>query len=78
MTASTTTPLPSPANCTIATTIERFGRMLTVKEFAHLTSESPKTVYSRVKRGAQPATILGTAVKFDPYLTAAWLRARSA
>jgi hypothetical protein len=66
------------ATCSIATTIERWGRMLTVKEFAHLTAESPKTIYSRVKRGAQPATIIGTAIKFDPYLTAAWLRAQSA
>jgi predicted DNA-binding transcriptional regulator AlpA len=68
----------APATCSIATTIERYGRMLTVKEFAQLTAESPKTIYARVKRGAQPAVILGSAIKFDPYLTAAWLRSHSA
>ena len=78
MPAVTHTLSEAPAACSIATTIERYGRMLTVKEFAELTAESPKTVYSRVKRGAQPAVILGSAIKFDPYLTAAWLRAQSA
>jgi hypothetical protein len=52
--------------------------MLTVKELAPLLGESPKTVYSRVKRGAQPAVLLGSAVKFDPYVTAEWLRSQAA
>jgi hypothetical protein len=68
----------SPVPRSIADTIEGFGRMLTVKELAPLLGESPKTLYARVKRGAQPAVLLGSAVKFDPYVTAEWLRAQSA
>ena len=66
------------APTSIATTIERWGRMLTVKELAQLLAESPKTVYARVKRGSQPATLVGSAIRFDPVLTAEWLRSRSA
>jgi hypothetical protein len=42
---------PSPVPCSIADTIERYGRMLTVRELAQLLAESPKTTYARVKRG---------------------------
>jgi hypothetical protein len=71
------TPLP-PAPCSIADTIERFGRMLTVKDLAMLTSESPKTIYARAQRGTQPASRIGSSIRFDPYLTAEWLRSQSA
>lgn len=71
-------PRPDPAPCSIATTIERYGRMLTAKELAPLLGESPKTLYNRVKRGAMPAVLLGGAVKFDPYVTAEWLRSQAA
>jgi predicted DNA-binding transcriptional regulator AlpA len=74
---NSTSPQPSDPG-SIATTIERYGRMLTVKEFAQLTAESPKTVYSRVKRGAQPASSIGSSIRLDPYETAVWLRAQSA
>ena len=66
------------APCSIADSIERYGRMLTVKELAHLLAESPKTTYARVKRGSQPATLVGGAIRFDPYETAQWLRSQSA
>jgi hypothetical protein len=69
---------PPPVLCSIADTIERYGRMLTVKEFAQLMAESPKTTYARVKRGSQPATLVGGAIRFDPHLTAEWLRSQSA
>ena len=50
-----------------ADTIERYGRMLTVKELAALVAESPKTIYTRVKRGVQPATLIGASIHFsDP------------
>ena len=52
--------------------------MLTVKEFAQLIAESPKTTYARVKRGSQPARMVGGAIRFDPYITAEWIRSRSA
>jgi hypothetical protein len=64
--------------CSIADTIERWGRMLTVKELAPLLAESPKTIYARVKRGIQPAVLIGASVRFDPYETAEWLRSQSA
>lgn len=67
-----------PGPRSIADIIENFGRMMTVKELAALLTESPKTLYARVKRGGQPAVLIGGAVKFDPYLTAEWLRAQSA
>jgi excisionase family DNA binding protein len=51
--------------------------MLTVAELADLLGESRKTLYARVKRGAQPATRVGSSVRFDPYLTAQWLRSHS-
>jgi len=67
-----------PVPCSIADTIERYPRMLTVKELAQLLAESPKTTYARVKRGSQPATLVGGAIRFDPFLTAEWLRSQSA
>ena len=62
------------APCSIADSIERYDRMLTVREVAHLLAESPKTTYARVKRGTHPATLVGGAIRFDPYETAQWLR----
>jgi excisionase family DNA binding protein len=64
--------------CSIADKIERYGRMLTVKEVADLLAESPKTTYARVKRGSQPATLVGGTIKFDPFETAQWLRNQTA
>jgi excisionase family DNA binding protein len=51
--------------------------MITVAELSDLLAESPKTIYARVNRGAQPATRVGSSIRFDPYLTAQWLRSRS-
>jgi hypothetical protein len=53
----TSTDVPVP--CSIATTIERYGRMMTVKELAPLLGMSIKTLYARVKRGEQPAALIG-------------------
>jgi predicted DNA-binding transcriptional regulator AlpA len=64
---------PPPVPCSIADAIERHGRMLTVKELALLLAESPKTTYARVKRGIQPAVLIGASVRFDPFETAEWL-----
>jgi hypothetical protein len=69
---------PPPVPRSIADTIERYGRMITVKEFAELMAESPKTTYARVKRGTQPATLVGSSIRFDPVVTAEWLRSQSA
>jgi excisionase family DNA binding protein len=64
--------------CSVATTIERHRGMLTVAQLATLLAISPKTLYARVARGEQPAALIGGAVRFDPYETAAWLRSKSA
>jgi len=71
-------PTLPPVPCSIADTIERYPRMLTVKEFALLAAESPKTTYARVKRGSQPATLIGDAIRFDRHITAEWIWLRSA
>jgi excisionase family DNA binding protein len=52
--------------------------MLTVKELAPLLAMSPKTLYARVERGTLPAVRSGSLIRFDPYLTAEWLRSQSA
>jgi excisionase family DNA binding protein len=64
--------------CTVATTIERHRRLLSVDELAHLIGRSPKTLYSWVAAETLPAVRLGASVMFDPHTTANWLRARSA
>jgi hypothetical protein len=68
---------PSTRPTSIADIIERYGRMLTVKELVALVAESPKTIYARVKRGVQPATLIGASIHFDLIQTAAWLRSQS-
>lgn len=62
----------------IAEAIASFGRMLTVNDLAPLLTQSPKTLYKRAKAGSMPATRIGGAIRFDPYLTAEWLRKRTA
>lgn len=62
----------------IAETIEQFGRMLTIEDLALLLALSPKTLYARSKRGSIPVTRIGSSIRFDPYLTAEWVRERTA
>jgi hypothetical protein len=69
---------PQPVLCSIADTIEPYERMFTIKEFSQLMAESPKTIDARVKHGSQPATLVGGAIRSDPYDTAQWLRSPSA
>jgi hypothetical protein len=47
-------------------------RWLSIDERAGIVSDSVS------KRGSQPATLVGGAIRFDPYLTAEWLRSQSA
>ena len=62
----------------IADIIESFRRMLTVEDLVPLLTVSPKTLYKRVKGGTMPATLIGGAIRLDPYLTAQWLREQTA
>jgi excisionase family DNA binding protein len=64
--------------CSVATRIERHRGMLTPAALAELLAVSPKSIYSWVKSGRLPAVILGASIRFDPYDTAAWVRARTA
>jgi excisionase family DNA binding protein len=73
-----TIPLDVQAGETVAASIIRYGRMLTVEELATLLAMSPKTVYAKVKAGTMPATLLGSMIRFDPHTTAEWLRGLSA
>ncbi len=68
----------SQSTKSIADRIASYDRLITVNELAPLLGESPKTLYARVKRGAQPAVRIGGAVKFDPFVTAEWLRKQAA
>jgi predicted DNA-binding transcriptional regulator AlpA len=63
--------------CSIATRIERHQGMLKPAALAVLLSVSPKSIYAWVKAGTLPASILGASIRFDPFETAAWLRART-
>ena len=62
----------------IADTIARFRRRLIVEELAPMLSLSPKTLYKRAKAGTMLARLLGGAIRFDPYLTAKWLKDQTA
>ncbi len=64
--------------CSVATTIERHPCMLTAAELAVLLATSPKTIYAWVKAGTLPACIMGASIRFDPFDTARWVRARTA
>jgi excisionase family DNA binding protein len=64
--------------CSVATQIERHRGLLAVDELSMLLGMSPKTLYAWVAAGTLPAIRMGASVKFCPYTTAEWLRARSA
>ena len=61
--------------CSVATAIERHHGMLTAANLAVLLAVSPKSIYAWVRAGKLPASILGASVRFDPFDTAAWVRA---
>jgi hypothetical protein len=63
---------------TIADRIEAYDRLITVKEIAKLLNEQPSAVYARASHGTQPCVRIGARVRFDPDLTAPWLREQSA
>lgn len=45
----------------------RRARLLTVKEFAHLTREHPLSIYRRVREGRQPGVHrIGNAIRLTP------------
>lgn len=49
---------------------------LTVRELAAILNFSGRTIYDWVKQGRIPAMRFGSSLRFDPKVTAEWLRER--
>src|SRR5512135_2835219 len=70
--------MPSPNSCPdLASRIEARKSAWTVDDLALLLEMSPKTLYKMAKSGNIPAIRIGGMIRFDPALTAEWLRART-
>ena len=54
--------------------IEQIGHALTAVELAELLAVSPVCIYKQAKAGRIPSFRIGTCVRFDPRVVAAWLR----
>jgi len=61
----------------IPTYIESFNHALTVGELAPILSISMSNLYGKCHRQSIPHTLIGGAIRFDPHLTAEWLRSRT-
>jgi excisionase family DNA binding protein len=59
---------------TLAERIERIDHAITAKELARLLNVSKITMFKQCKTGRVPCFRIGTSVRFDPKLVAAWLR----
>lgn len=62
--------------CDLATRIERWPRALTAPELADLLRTGKTAIYDLAKRGGIPHYRVAGSIRFDPFTTAAWLRAR--
>jgi excisionase family DNA binding protein len=58
----------------LADEVEQHRGALTVPELARLLSLSEKLIYRLVRQGRLPAVRIGTSVRLDPAVTAAWIR----
>lgn len=58
--------------------IERMSRALKVSELASLIHISGNRLYEMVSQGALPSYRIAGSIRFDPKITADWLRAQSA
>lgn len=63
---------------TLADTIEKSSRALTASELAKFLSVNKLTIYRQAQAGRLPHFRLGTCIRFDPRVIAAWLRDRGA
>jgi len=79
------TPVPPPsqnapgtiATASIADRIAAHDGALTPLELAEYTGHSRKTIYAKVKKGSIPHFNFDGSIRFDPFLTAQWVRAHS-
>ena len=58
----------------LPTRIEQRNHALTVKELAALLSVSPSNLYALCARNRAPHFLFGGSIRFDPVITARWLR----
>jgi excisionase family DNA binding protein len=65
---STTTDAPLGVKEMIA----QFGRALTAKELASITSMDKETIYYHARKGAIPSFRIGSSVRFDPKALCEW------
>jgi excisionase family DNA binding protein len=63
----------TPQN-SLADQIEQTGHALTAQQLAGILGVSNKTMFKLAKAGRVPSFRIGTAVRFDPYSVARWLR----
>jgi excisionase family DNA binding protein len=54
--------------------IEQFKRALTAAQLSELLAVSRITIFKLAKAGRMPCFRIGTCVRFDPRVVAAWLR----
>jgi len=70
--------MPTPNSCPdLASRIEARKSAWTVDGLALLLEISPKTLYKMAKSERIPAIRIDGIIRFDPALTAEWLRART-
>jgi excisionase family DNA binding protein len=62
---------------TIIEEIESRRNALTVDDLAELLSFSPRAIYDMVKQRRIPVMRFGASIRFDPKITADWIRERS-
>jgi excisionase family DNA binding protein len=63
---------------TLIETIAKRETAFTVPEIAKLLHLSPRCVYEHVSEGRLPCIKIGTTIRLDPKVTAAWLSGRAA
>jgi len=56
--------------------IEQFGHALTAAELSKLLAVSKITIFKHAAAGRIPSFRVGSCVRFDPKILAAWLRQR--
>jgi excisionase family DNA binding protein len=61
----------------LADQIAAMRQALTVEQLAELLQCSKKALYKMVSKGTLPSFRVGTMVRFDPMVTAQWLRSRN-
>ncbi len=57
----------------LASIIRKRRKAWTAEELSELLSISAKTIYAMTKKDRMPSFRIGSLVRFDPALTAAWL-----